>query len=74
MTHEEQEQEDNKFDEIITVHLPRKDYDVMRQMIRERETMNNITAVLKNTWVWVVVTGAVAVFTLWDALKVKVGG
>ena len=74
MNPEDQQTEDNKSDEIISVRLPRKDYDVMRQMIRERETMNNITAVLKNTWVWVVVTGAVALFTLWDTVKMKVGG
>ncbi len=68
------DEDDFKSDEIINVRLPRKDYEVMRQMIRERETMNNITAILKSSWVWVVVSGAIALITLWDTIKIKVGG
>jgi hypothetical protein len=67
-------EEINKEDEVITLRLPRKDADIVRQMIKERETMNNITAILKSSWIWVVVSGAVALFTLWDTIKIKVGG
>lgn len=63
-----------KDDEIVVVKLPKNEYLVMRQLIKERETMNNITAVLKSSWIWVVVSGAVAVITLWDTIKIKVGG
>ncbi len=63
------EEEINREDEIVTLRLPRKDADIVRQMIKERETMNNITAALKSSFIWVVVAGALGCWALWDKFK-----
>lgn len=64
--------EDNKDDEIINVKLPRKDYETVRQIIRERQAMGFIKSWLTTSWVWVVAGGVLTVWALWDKIKVAI--
>jgi hypothetical protein len=64
--------EDNKDDEVITFKLPRRDAEVVRQMIREREAMNYIKGWFTTWWVWMVAGGVISVWTLWDKVFNKV--
>lgn len=73
MTAEEQIEIDRD-DEVITIRMPRKDYLVMKQLIKERQTMNNITAILKASWVWVVVSGVLGCWYLWDKIRLSLLG
>lgn len=68
------EEKDNYEDQVINVKMPRKDYETMRRLIRERQTMDNVTAILKNTWVWVVVSGVLGCLALWNQIKPGVFG
>jgi hypothetical protein len=61
-----------KDDEIITVKLPRKDYEIMRKLIRERETMDNVTAAIKSFWIWGLAGSILTVWALWDKIVHKV--
>lgn len=63
---------DNDQDEIINIRLPRKDYETMRQLIAERQTMGHVKAIVTSSWVWVVAGGLLAVFALWDKIKIGV--
>ena len=64
---------DNYDDQIINVKMPRKDYEIMRQLIRERHTMNNVTAVLKNTYIWIVASGILALYAGWAQIRAVLG-
>lgn len=61
--------DDNKGDEIITVLLPRRDYETVRQIIKERQAMSHIKGMLTTTWIWVVAGGLLALWALWDKIK-----
>jgi len=57
-------------DEFITVELPKEDYEVLKEIIKEREAYNYLTSKLKSLWIWAVVSGAISIFILWDHIKV----
>lgn len=64
--------EDNKEDEVITFKLPRKEAEIIRQMIRERQAMNYIKGWVSTWWVWMVAGGILSVWALWDKIFHKV--
>jgi hypothetical protein len=61
-----------KDDEIVIVKLPRDEYEIVRQMIKERQAMNLIKGWLTTWWVWVVAGSVLSVWTLWDKIKVAI--
>lgn len=58
----------NKEDEIITLKLPRKEAELVRQMIRERQAMNYFKGWLTTWWVWIVAGGVLTCWALWEKL------
>lgn len=56
-------------DEFVTVILHKEDYEVLKEMIKEREAYNYLIAKLKNLWVWTVVGGLVSLFVFWESIK-----
>ena len=61
-------EDDNKNDEIIDVKLPRKDYEIMRQMIRKQEALGWLGAYVRNVLL-VAVGGFLTLFAFWDSIK-----
>lgn len=57
-----------KSDEIVTVRLPRSEYETLRVLIQERETYQNVTLMLKTHWIWVVGAGCLSLYTFWDKI------
>lgn len=55
-------------DEIIDVKLPRKDYEIMRQMIRKQEALGWLGSYIRNVLL-VAVGGFITLFTFWDSIK-----
>jgi uncharacterized membrane protein len=70
------EEEEKMFEEdtVIVVKMPRKDYAVMKQLIKERQTMNSITAAIKSSAIWVVVGGVLTCWYLWDKVRISLFG
>lgn len=58
----------NEQDELVDIRLPRAEAEVLRTMIKREETYNNITAMFKSSWIWVIAGGLLTVFTLWDKI------
>lgn len=65
--------DDIRGDEIIDVKMPRKDFKTIQKMVEERQAYDTITSKLKSYWIWAVVGGVLTVFTLWDAIKIRIG-
>lgn len=65
---------DNADDEIITVQLPRSEYKVMRELIKERETYNNLVHKLKTNWIWFIAGGILTLWALWDKFSAAITG
>lgn len=63
----------NKENEIVTVELPRWQVEIIKQLVKERNTMNNVTHFIKSWWIWVVAGGILTLWTLWDKIF-KVAG
>jgi predicted DNA-binding protein (MmcQ/YjbR family) len=68
------EDEMNKQDEIVTVRLPRSEYDILRTLIQERETYRNVVTLAKTHWIWIVGGGVLTLYTLWDKLHMLLVG
>lgn len=64
---------DNYDDQVITVKLPRKDYEIMRLLIKREQTLNNVTNILRSSWVWIVGGGILTLWLLWDKIKLEMG-
>ena len=58
----------NRDDEIIDVKLPRKDYEIMRDMIRKQEALGWLGQYLRNV-VLVGIGGFISLFIFWDTIK-----
>ena len=56
-------------DELIEVKLPKEQYELLKQMVKEREAYNLITNKLKNWFLWTVVGGFMTVFSFWEQIK-----
>ena len=65
---------DNTDDELITVQLPRSEYRVMRQIIKERETYDNFRIKLQSNWIWFIAGGILTVWALWDKFSAAITG
>jgi len=65
---------DNTDDELITVQLPRSEYRVMRQIIKERETYDNFRIKLQSNWIWFVAGGLLTLFALWEKFHSLIAG
>lgn len=63
--------DDFKDDELITIKLPRKDYEMLKTMIKREEASQWFINSLKHSWVWVVGGGILTLFLLWDRIGVK---
>lgn len=44
---------DNDKDEIITVQMPRKDYEILREIIEDRQAMRGIRRFIQDKLVWI---------------------
>jgi hypothetical protein len=58
----------NKDDEIIDVKLPRKDYEIMRDMIRKQEALGWLGQYFRNV-ILVAIGGFISLFVFWDSIK-----
>ena len=58
-------------DEVIIVKLPRKDYDMLRQMIDRAEVYSWLTAKLRASWVWLVAGGVLSLILIWKEIGFK---
>lgn len=56
----------NEDDEIVEIRLPKAEVKILREIIKERETYNHFINKLKTNWIWFLVGGLVATFTLWE--------
>jgi hypothetical protein len=56
-------------DEFITVRLPKEDYEILKEMIKEREAYSYLISKIKNLWVWTVVGGLVSIVVFWESIK-----
>lgn len=63
-------EEDNPFkdDELVSIQLPRRQYEVLKTMIAREEAYSWFTAALKNSWLWIVGGGILTVLILWDRI------
>lgn len=59
--------EDFKDDELIDVRLPRKDYEMLREMIKKQEALTWIGRYFRNV-VFVAIGGILAFYALWDKI------
>lgn len=66
-------EDQKKKDEIVIVELPRWKVEKLEKIIEERQAYDVITGKFKTWWVWVVVTIALSLFSLWDTIRIKVG-
>jgi hypothetical protein len=58
----------NRDDEIIDVKLPRKDYEIMRDMIRKQEALGWLGQYFRNV-ILVAIGGFISLFMFWDSIK-----
>jgi hypothetical protein len=63
----------NKEDEIIDVKLPRKDFEIMRAMIRKQEALGWLGRYITNVLL-IAVGGFITLFTFWDSIKNSLHG
>lgn len=63
----------NRDDEIIDVKLPRKDYEIMREMIRKQAALGWLGQYVRNILL-VAIGGFITLFTFWDSIKLFVTG
>jgi hypothetical protein len=63
----------SKEDEIIDVKLPRKDYEIMREMIRKQEALGWLGQYIRNVLL-VAIGGFLTLFTFWDSIKLFLSG
>jgi len=47
--------------------------EALRQIAKERIAYTTITTKIKNNWIWVVATGVLAVWALWDQIHAFIG-
>jgi hypothetical protein len=56
-------------EDFVVVHLPKEDYEVLKELIKEREAYNYLTYKIKSLWIWAVVSGIISLFIFWDYVK-----
>lgn len=65
---------DNKRDEIISVRLPREDYEIIRRIIDRERTYSWIGNWMRSGWLWAVAGSATVLLTLWEKIRAAVFG
>lgn len=63
-----------KDDEIITVRLPRSEYETLRRVLKREGAYTWFVNSLKSTWVWVVAGGVLSVVSFWDRIILMING
>jgi len=58
----------NDDDEIIDVRMPKRDYEIMRDMINKQKALNWVGKWFKQVG-FVAAGGIVTVFVMWDSIK-----
>lgn len=66
--------DDFKQDEIIDVKLPRKDYQLLKKILEEREAKNWLTAKIASWWVFGLGAGALVLWQIWNELSSILNG
>lgn len=66
-----EEFQDFKDDELINIKLPRRQYEVLKNMIEREQSYDRLTSTLKSSWIWIVGGGILTLFLLWDRLGIK---
>lgn len=64
----------NEQDILVTVKLPRKDYELMRKMIEREEAFTWLSSMIRASLIWVIAGGVLSVFLLWDQIHNLVMG
>lgn len=65
---------DNTEDEIIIVHIPRKDYKILREMIERERSYSWLKNYLRSLWVWAFIGGLMTLFAFSDRLTQFIQG
>ena len=60
---------DYKLDELIIVKLPRKDYLILKDVIKREEAYDWFQSGIKSWWIWVVAGGLLTLITLYETFK-----
>jgi hypothetical protein len=55
--------------EIIDVRLPRKDYQLLQQVLEREKTWSWIARWMKSGFLWTVVTVIMMLMTFWEQIK-----
>lgn len=59
---------DNKDDEVISVNMSRKDYQILRDMIERERAYNWMKNSLRSFWLWAVIGGILSLLTFGDRI------
>jgi hypothetical protein len=73
MSDDFQLRDSSRDDEIIDVKLPRKDYEIMREMIRKQEALGWLGRYFRNV-ILVATGGFISLFMFWDSIKHFIAG
>lgn len=63
--------DDFKDEELISIKLPRSQYEMLKKMIKREEANEWFVNSLKNSWIWIVGGGILTLIMLWDRIGVK---
>lgn len=63
------EEYDYKDDELITIRLPRKDYEILKDIVEREKTFTNIGKYLRSSYVWIIGGGILSVILYYEQLK-----
>ncbi len=64
-------EEDYKDEELVTVKLPRKDYQILKEVLKREEVYGWVAVKIKSFWVWAVAGGILTVWALFDKIVDK---
>ena len=67
-------EEDFKDDQLISIKLPRSQYELLKTMIKREEAYNWVINGLRNNLVWIVSGGILTIFMLYDKIHLYMQG
>lgn len=67
-------EEDFKDDQLISIKLPRSQYELLKTIIEREEAYNWFINRLRNNLVWVVAGGILTIFMLYDKIHLYMQG
>lgn len=56
----------NKWDELVDVRLPRKEYEKLREILMREQAYSVLTNKVRSWWVFAVAGGLIALVTFWE--------